>query len=87
MATTYVDYVLAEDDWRASSPGLSKSPFVAIGSQMWTIWQTLLRFKHGYHREPTAVSFIRSLSDSVFGTSTLSYDRAPVNYPKNMHCK
>ena len=87
MATTYVDYVLAEDDRKASSPRPSKSPFVAIGSQMWTIWQTLLWFKHNHHREPTAVSFIWSLGDLVFGTSPLGYHKAPVSYPKNMHCE
>ncbi|KAH6614545.1 hypothetical protein B0J18DRAFT_485576 [Chaetomium sp. MPI-SDFR-AT-0129] len=56
MANTYVDYVLAEARWQGPSLGPSRSGFVAIGYQMWTIWQTVLRFRHGYHREPTAIS-------------------------------
>jgi len=84
---TYVDNVLAEDDRMASLPEPSKSPFVAVGSRMWAIWQTVLRFRHGYHRQPTATSLIYALMDSALGTSSLSYDEAPVNYPKNMRCK
>lgn len=84
---TYVDYVLAEDDRMASLPEPSKSPFVAVGSRMWAIWQTVLRFRHGYHRQPTATSLMQALMDSSFGTSSLSYDTAPINYPKNMRCK
>ena len=87
MADIYVDYVLNEDDRQASLLGPSRGPFVAIGSHVWAVWQIVLRFKHRYHGEFTAVSMLGALRDSVFGASTLPYERAPVNYPKNMYCK
>ena len=87
MADIYVDYVLNEDNRKASSLGPPKSPFVAIGLHVWAVWQIVLRFKHRYHGEFTALSMVRALRDSVFGGSSVPYERAPASYPKNMYCK
>jgi hypothetical protein len=90
MANTYLDSVLAEDHWlQASATTPSKRSFVAIGSQMWTIWKIVLQFKHGVHVEPSVTIVVQALADLIFGSSgevSSSIGEVP-NYPTKISCE
>ncbi|KAL2133649.1 hypothetical protein VTI74DRAFT_1964 [Chaetomium olivicolor] len=70
----YVDLVLAE----ASSTASSKGPFVAIGVQMWRIWQIVIWFKQGLHRQPSTTALFQAILPS------LGYDENPFQYSRNL---
>jgi hypothetical protein len=70
MANTYLDSVLAEDyQQQVSATTSPKRPFVAIGSQMWTIWRIVLQSKHGFHVESSTTAMILGLANLIFGSS------------------